>query len=82
MNYLLKINLVRNDITSISGGSARWNIGQDSLERVSIFISKIIEKQQKIAVFLTAVDTKITKVDQQIKKMNQFKKGLLQQMFV
>jgi type I restriction enzyme S subunit len=41
-----------------------------------------LPEQQKIADFLTTVDTKITHVDLQIKKMTQFKKGLLGQMFV
>ena len=41
-----------------------------------------LPEQKKIADFLTTVDNKITQVDQQIEKTTQFKKGLLQQMFV
>lgn len=40
------------------------------------------EEQQKIAVFLSALDRKIEQVGQQLEKMNAFKRGLLQQMFV
>ncbi|NJW54550.1 restriction endonuclease subunit S [Salinimicrobium sp. CDJ15-91] len=41
-----------------------------------------IEEQSKIATFLTSIDRKIALVQKQIDGSNQFKKGLLQQMFV
>ena len=41
-----------------------------------------LPEQQKIADFLTTVDNKITQVEKQITNITQFKKGLLQQMFV
>lgn len=39
-------------------------------------------EQRKIADFLSAIDTKIDLVAQELEQANAFKKGLLQQMFV
>lgn len=50
-----------------------------SLEKIKV---PLFEEQQKIANFLSAIDTKIDLVSTQIENTKVFKKGLLQQMFV
>mgnify|MGYP003621122782 CR=1 FL=1 len=41
-----------------------------------------LEEQTKIANFLSSIDQKIEVTEQQIEQAKQWKKGLLQQMFV
>ncbi|MFB2895193.1 restriction endonuclease subunit S [Aerosakkonemataceae cyanobacterium BLCC-F50] len=79
---LLKTEAVRKEITNRSGGSTRFNVGQDSLSEVTIVFCTSIEEQGKIADFLTAIDQKIEAISHQIDCVEQFKKGLLQKMFV
>ena len=45
-------------------------------------ISVSYEEQQKIADFLSSIDTKIEKISDELENLKEFKKGLLQQMFV
>ena len=52
------------------------------MSEIPIIIPRDIEEQTKIANFLTAIDQKIEVVAQQIEQAKQWKKGLLQQMFV
>ena len=55
MNYLLKTSPARKEITTKSGGSTRYNVGQSSLSEVFVNLTDVPE-QQKIASFLSAVD--------------------------
>lgn len=79
-NYVLKTESVRDEITQRSGGSTRYNIGQESLSVVPIVVPSIPE-QTKIANFLAAVDEKITQLTQKCDLLAQYKKGVMQQIF-
>ena len=74
-------NKLNRDIARMVEGGSVANLYFRYLEPLKISIPSIPE-QQKIADFLSAIDEKITAVSAQITQMQDFKKGLLQQMFV
>ncbi|NVO09331.1 MAG: restriction endonuclease subunit S [Bacteroidales bacterium] len=76
-NKLLKTDLSRDEITSKSGGSTRYNVGQGILSSISLPFPSLTE-QQKIANFLTSVDDKLTQLKQKRTLLQQYKKGVMQ----
>lgn len=79
-NYILKTDSVRDEVTQRSGGSTRYNIGQDSLNVVPISLPPI-DEQIKIGTFLKAIDEKIHFFTQKHELLAQYKKGVVQQIF-
>ena len=65
----------------VISGSAQPQIVGNAIRKVTFQIP-CLEEQTKIANFLSAIDQKIEVVAQQIEQAKQWKKGLLQQMFV
>ena len=57
------------------------SLSKSTIERLKITLPHP-DEQQKIADFLSAIDTKIDLVAQELEQAKTFKKGLLQQMFV
>jgi type I restriction enzyme, S subunit len=81
LNELLKTGSSRSDITSKSGGSTRYNVGQETLSAVKLTLPMLPE-QQKIASFFSAIDQKISQLKQKKNLLEQYKKGVLQKIFL
>ena len=71
----------KNQMNSSFEGSVRNTLSYDSLIKIKIQLPSLKE-QTKIANFLSAIDEKIELVLTQIEDTQEYKKGLLQQMFV
>lgn len=81
LDNLLKTSSVRKDITSRSGGSTRFNIGQESLGSVEVCMPLDEAERSKIADFFDQVSSKISLLKNQVDELRQFKTGLMQRLF-
>jgi type I restriction enzyme S subunit len=85
MEQYFEKGLQNKEIEKVAQEGARnhglLNIGVNDFFEIDLNIPSLKE-QQKIATYLSAIDTKIENVQTQIEKTQAFKKGLLQQMFV
>lgn len=79
--YLFRSELFRNEIIKLAQGSTRYNMSKVSLMKLIVSLPQA-EEQIKIANFLSTIDEKIELVSNQIQDTQEYKKGLLQQMFV
>ncbi len=80
LNKLLKSRSVRDRIISKSAGSTRFNIGQEILSSIVIFLP-MLNEQQKIASCLSSLDDLITAQTEKIEQLKAHKKGLMQGLF-
>lgn len=72
---------IRKKIIILAQWSTRYNISKSEMMKIKINLPTLKE-QEKIADFLFGIDEKIEKVSDELEKMEEFKKGLLQGMFV
>lgn len=79
-HYFCNIPKVLDQLTKLSTGSTRFTISIKSFSSIIIDLPCIAE-QAKIANFLSALDEKIYHCSIQIEKTEQWKKGLMQNMF-
>ena len=80
ISYLL--NFEKNKIIQLVSGTTVKHIYIKDIKTISLTIPQNKKEQTKIANFLTAIDDKITQIQTQLEAVKQYKKGLLQQMFV
>lgn len=80
LNKLLKTPMSRKEITSRSGGSTRYNVGQEILKNIELLFPSL-QEQQKIAQIFSLIDKKIQKQQQKIKELQDYKKGVIQKIF-
>lgn len=79
-SFLMKSWRVRYQIMRIAQGTKVLSLSNNRLAEITLLIPKQKE-QQKIASFLTSVDERITLLTQQKEKLEQYKKGIMQQLF-
>jgi type I restriction enzyme S subunit len=79
--FLFRSNFFRKEIIKLAQGSTRYNMSKVQLMKNKISLPCEAE-QQEIANFLSSIDKSIASVKEQIGGMEDYKKGLLQGMFV
>lgn len=80
LNKLLKTDTARNSITSKSGGSTRYNVGQEILSSVVLHFPTL-EEQTKIASFLSLIDERIQTQRKTITTLETLIKGVSKKLF-
>ncbi|MDP5134997.1 restriction endonuclease subunit S [Rheinheimera baltica] len=79
--FTYQIKSKRKEIIRLVTGTTVKHLYPKDILNISFFCP-VEEEQEKIANFLSTFDRKIEAVEQQILKLERFKQGLLQQMFV
>lgn len=79
--YVLLNSSYRNNIIQNAQGGTQIYINFSTIENFIIELP-CLEEQQKIANFLSSIDDKIDNLAAELENLKEFKKGLLQQMFI
>lgn len=80
-HYFCNIPDVLSQISRVATGSTRFTISVGEFSKIQVSLPSL-QEQTKIANFLSSIDTKIKQMNKQLDKSKEFKKALLQQMFV
>ncbi|UBZ08142.1 restriction endonuclease subunit S [Salegentibacter mishustinae] len=78
--YMLQYSKVRKQIMTIAQGTKVLSLSTSRLGKINLKIPSLPE-QQKIAQFLTAVDTRIQNLEKRRELLEQYKKGVMQKIF-
>ena len=79
--YLNNSSFIKKQLLYVKEGGTRYALSISKFKKIKVLLPSF-EEQRKIADFLSAIDKKINLIQNQITQMEEFKKGLLQQMFV
>ena len=80
LTYSLENNYKKILDTAI--GSTQKALTIVNLQKLQLIIPVSLEEQQKISDFLSSIDSKIESIEKELDRLKEFKRGLLQQMFV
>ncbi|MFU1729409.1 restriction endonuclease subunit S [Mammaliicoccus sciuri] len=81
LKILLNNSKARKSISSLAGGSTRFNVSQDILKVVGILVPKMNE-QIKIGDFFSKLNQQIELEEQKLEKLEEQKKGYMQKIFL
>lgn len=79
MNYMIS-DKIQKQIFSFQAGGNREGLNFEQIKGMTIGMPSI-QEQERIANFLTKVDRIIEKQDEKVKKLEKFKKGMMQKIF-
>ncbi|MDD6285672.1 MAG: restriction endonuclease subunit S [Methanobacteriaceae archaeon] len=79
--YFSRSNFYKH-LENLSNGTGSKRISPEEFLKIQINVPQSIEEQEKIASFLSFVDKKIDLLYQEIEYVEEYKKGLLQKMFI
>jgi len=80
-HYFCNISTVLNQFSKLATGSTRFTISIKSFSSIVIDLP-CLKEQNRIAKFLSIIDKKINAVEMQLEQTEEYKKGLLQKMFI
>jgi type I restriction enzyme S subunit len=78
--YLFRSPIFRKEVIKLGQGSTRYNMSKVELMKIEILLP-CEKEQEKISSFLVSIDDKIIRTINQIHQTQEYKKGLLQNMF-
>jgi type I restriction enzyme, S subunit len=81
LGYYFQLEVTKHRIRSVSVGQTMASLNTEILKSFSIQFPKQINEQQKIASFLLAIDKKIQQLTRKKELLEQYKKGVMQQLF-